>query len=116
MKQFQDQLIIDGLTENATIVVEQERATAKRLLCEMEELRSNIQLQVPNLPISDEVKEARLKLYAAEQQLETLRTEIRDLQDNLMEEKRKSRIVCFTRRRPPFAELYACKVRTSNTL
>lgn len=82
-------------TENATIVVEQERATSKRLLAEVEELRSNMQGQVPNLPISDEVKEARLKLYAAEQQLETLRTEIRDLQENLMEEKRKSRIVCL---------------------
>ncbi|OQV21765.1 putative Protein SOGA3 [Hypsibius exemplaris] len=77
--------------QSSILVAEQESTSAQRLFTEVEEIRSKIQREVPDLPISDEVKDARLKLLAAEQQIDTLRTEIKDLQNNLTEERRRTR-------------------------
>ena len=81
--------------ESSILVAEQESTSAQRLFSEVEEMRCKIQREVPDLPISDEIKDCRLKLLAAEQQIDSLCTEIKDLQNNLTEERRRTRSVSF---------------------
>ncbi|XP_055345690.1 uncharacterized protein LOC129593421 [Paramacrobiotus metropolitanus] len=76
----------------ALTVAEQEGSAAKRLQTEVEELRAKVRrVEMQDAPVSDEVKEYRIKLYDAQHEVDNLKVEIKDLQTNLVEERRRSR-------------------------
>lgn len=77
------------------MVAEQERSSIRSLQAEVDELRSKPRSSGSELPLTDEAKEYRYKLMLAEQQIENMQVELRELHGLLNDEKRRIRSVSF---------------------